>query len=234
MSGTTQIPAARRPYRRRSTRWFRPNRYDSVCSRCLQPIPAGVGEFRFDGYRWIARHPGGRCHTVAYTQYVSLDSPAWRARRGARLEYAHHQCEWRTLGVVRCKTTASLECHHRHYQHLGFEPLRDLIILCRAHHVIADRRRRAWGRWPLVGTPLRERPNPPKLRSPGFQSSSTGVPSMPPPSPPPPPPPVVPYTPADASKMDPPLAGPCPYCGADFLDHLGICRHCGKALPHPP
>ena len=225
------MPAPRRAYRRRTTRWLRPNRYDAVCYRCRQYLPAGAGEARFDGYQWIVRHPGGRCHTVAYTQYVSLDSPAWQARRAARLMYAHHRCEWRALGLVRCRTTHPLDCHHRHYEHLGSEPLRDLIVLCPTHHVVADRRRRSWGRWPLFGTPIweprvdSEAPLP-QISSPPMLSS-TG-----PPPPPPHPDPRTMGAPPDGFRST--RLSRCPVCGFDAVSENGICRNCGKALPPPP
>lgn len=147
-------PPAPRYYRPPSRRWMAPNRFDSACVRCTQMVAAGTGEFRFDGVRWIVRHSGGRCHTPEYTQYVSMESPGWQRIRQARLEYARGRCEWRTFLVIRCSVTSSLECHHRHYQTLGHEPLKDLIILCKKHHAIADSRRRSWGTWPLFGTPF--------------------------------------------------------------------------------
>jgi hypothetical protein len=139
---------------RSGTRWLAPNRYNSLCVRCQQPVPAGTGEFRYDGERWVVRHPGGECHTVAYTQYVSQESLEWQRVRHARMQYAGHRCEWRGLFSGRCRVSWPLQCHHRHYRNLGAEPLADVVILCVPHHEIADDRRRFWGSWPLIGHPF--------------------------------------------------------------------------------
>lgn len=138
----------------RGTRWLAPNRYASTCVRCEQTVPAGTGEFRNDGTRWIVRHSGGLCHTVAYTQYVSQESVQWQQVRHARMEYSGHQCEWRGWFSGRCIVTWPLQCHHRHYRNLGAEPLGDLIMLCIPHHNLADSRRKLWGAWPLIGHPF--------------------------------------------------------------------------------
>lgn len=151
-------PTPYRYHRRSTTRWLAPNRFQAICVRCATPVAAGQGETRFDGARWIVRHPGGRCHTVEYTRYVSMESPEWQRVRHARLEYAGGKCEWRVLLLSRCKETSGLECHHRHYLTLGHEPLKDVIILCKPHHNLADRRRRSWGKWPLFGRPFRTKP----------------------------------------------------------------------------
>jgi hypothetical protein len=141
-------------YRRRPTGWMAPNRYTTPCFRCGNSVPAGSGEFRFTGQVWIVRHQGGRCHTSLYAHYVSMDSPGWQRVRTARLEYSGGRCEWRTLLVMRCTETSELQCHHRHYQTLGHEPLKDVIILCKRHHALADLRRRTWGSWPIFGRPV--------------------------------------------------------------------------------
>jgi hypothetical protein len=146
--------APRPYYQRRPTRWMVPNRYASTCFRCGNSVPAGAGDFRFTGQVWIVRHHGGRCHTALYSHYVSMESPGWQRVRLARLEYSGGRCEWRTLLVMRCPETTELECHHRNYQNLGHEPLKDVIILCKRHHAVADQLRRTWGSWPIFGRPV--------------------------------------------------------------------------------
>jgi hypothetical protein len=141
-------------FRGRPTTWMAPNRFASTCFRCDNSVPAGAGQFRFTGQVWIVRHSGGRYHTHLYAHYISLDSPGWQRVRSARLDYSGGRCEWRTLMVKRCAETSELECHHRHYQNLGHEPLKDVIMLCKKHHTIADQRRRTWGSWPIIGRPL--------------------------------------------------------------------------------
>jgi len=147
--------APRSGYRRtRPTRWLAPNRYDSMCIRCNQLVPAGTGWFRFDGVRWVVSHPAGQCHSVGYTQYISDESAAWEQVRRRRLEFAKNQCEWRSFSLRRCLVGEHLQCHHRHYHTLGSERLSDVIMLCKPHHNLADRRRKQFGAWPLIGRPI--------------------------------------------------------------------------------
>ena len=148
------MPFMGRRYARAAYRWHTPNRFEGTCLRCGTPVPAGAGQFRFDGVRWVVRHAGGTCHTALYNHYVSMESPEWQRIRRARLDFARDRCEWQGLFTKRCAVTSPLECHHRHYRTLGHEELTDLIILCPNHHRIADQRRRTWGSWPLFGTPF--------------------------------------------------------------------------------
>jgi hypothetical protein len=163
----------------RPTHWLVPNRLEGTCQWCGHPVLTGQGETRFTGAIWIVRHLKGTCHSKGYSQYVSLESKAWELVRKARLDFAGHRCEWRSLLFVRCKAVESLQCHHRHYHTLGAERLRDVIMLCAKHHQLADRRRRNRGVYPTIGHPL-------------FGSNAsivTGEITPPPPLPPPPPPP---------------------------------------------
>ena len=190
----------------RPSRWMYPNRYDSPCVRCAQRVSAGTGEYRFDGAQWVVRHAGGRCHTVLYTSYVSMESAAWREVRRVRLEYAGHRCEWKPLFRGRCETNQNLECHHRHYRNLGAEPLRDLIILCHEHHVIADDRRRTWGSWPLFGGPRHD------PRGEEFDSGNRARPS---------------------AQSTTGTVSPAQYCGSCGARNQGdsvFCHSCGKKL----
>ncbi len=136
------------------TRWIYPNSYGGWCHRCDCWVAAGTGQVRFDGTRWVTRQLGGACHTPEYTSYVTDHSEAWDRVRQARLLYAGNRCEWRTLFSARCRVVAPLQCHHRHYLTLGNERLKDVIILCREHHALADGRRRLFGRYPIIGRPI--------------------------------------------------------------------------------
>lgn len=72
-----------------------------------------------------------------YEEY--LRSTRWKRIRDERLRLAGDRCE-------RCGATGPairLEVHHKHYEHLGNEPLSDLEVLCDGCHPIADEMRRA-------------------------------------------------------------------------------------------
>lgn len=65
-----------------------------------------------------------------YNEY--LVSNHWQGLRAAKLAQAGYCCE-------HCKTTCedtTLDVHHKTYEHLGFEPLGDLEVLCRRCHLL--------------------------------------------------------------------------------------------------
>jgi len=163
----------------RPTRWLVPNRYGGSCVWCGQQVAVGQGEIRFTGAVWIVRHRKGTCHSKGYSEYISHESRAWELVRKARMDFAGHRCEWRSLLLVRCKEVETLECHHRHYHTLGAERLPDVIMLCGRHHRVADQRRKIWGVYPRLGRPLLGATTP----------IVTGEVASPLPLPPPPPPP---------------------------------------------
>lgn len=74
-----------------------------------------------------------RQHSKEYTEYMK--SEAWNERRLARLQKAKYRCE-------RCGERDKLDVHHKTYEHLGNEPLSDLIALCQSCHWAADEERR--------------------------------------------------------------------------------------------
>lgn len=78
------------------------------------------------------RPPARVAHSDAYLAYLSSDG--WRRVREAALDHAYHRC-------TVCGATGGLEVHHRHYRTLGAEAPADLVVLCRACHRDADRRR---------------------------------------------------------------------------------------------
>ena len=61
----------------------------------------------------------------AYAAY--LDTPHWRTLRRLALEAADNRC-------LLCDASETLEVHHRTYERLGAERLRDLVVLCEACH----------------------------------------------------------------------------------------------------
>ena len=137
----------------RPTRWLAPSRFPAVCDRCGEVVAPGDGQVRFDGAQWVVRHLGGRCHTRLYIDHVGNHSENWQRVREARMEFAGHRCEHHGWLSGRCRVVAPLQCHHRHYRTLGHERLKDVVMLCADHHDRADRWRRAFGTWPLLGRP---------------------------------------------------------------------------------
>lgn len=67
---------------------------------------------------------------MTYQQY--LHTPHWRAKRRAALEAAGYEC------AVCCRKE-ELQVHHRTYERLGDERIRDLIVFCRGCHALVGR-----------------------------------------------------------------------------------------------
>jgi hypothetical protein len=71
----------------------------------------------------------GRLHeedgTGAINYYAYLESPEWKAKRDVVL------CRDRFLCQA-CRAAKATEAHHLTYEHLGREPLFDLIAVCRS------------------------------------------------------------------------------------------------------
>jgi 5-methylcytosine-specific restriction endonuclease McrA len=72
-------------------------------------------------------------YSKQYTDY--LQSNTWKQRRQAKLEQADNKCQY-------CGETAYLQVHHITYKNLGDEQSNELIVLCTAHHWVADEIRR--------------------------------------------------------------------------------------------
>lgn len=92
---------------------------------------------------WRARRnrPSHR-HSPEYDRYMA--SPEWKRKRQDALRAARFRCQYRALGGLwRCPQTKGLQVHHRNYRNLWHEQADDLVVLCRRHHVRADRERRA-------------------------------------------------------------------------------------------
>lgn len=60
-----------------------------------------------------------------YTQYIN--SRTWHLKRREVLKRDNKQCQT-------CLSGEDLEVHHKSYEHLGNEPLEDLITLCKHCH----------------------------------------------------------------------------------------------------
>lgn len=56
-----------------------------------------------------------------------LNSPHWRKKKNAALDYAKRLCQL-------CNNAWLLDVHHRTYENLGCENVRDLIVLCTTCH----------------------------------------------------------------------------------------------------
>lgn len=62
---------------------------------------------------------------MPYEEY--LLTPEWQAKREQALARALYRCQI-------CHTPENLNVHHASYEHLGNEPLTDLIVLCESDH----------------------------------------------------------------------------------------------------
>lgn len=73
-----------------------------------------------------------------YRKY--LNSPAWRAKKDARIAKAGGQCEYvHDEGASyrrRCPRRRYLCAHHNTYERLGKERDTDIDVICWAHHMI--------------------------------------------------------------------------------------------------
>lgn len=73
-----------------------------------------------------------------------LNSPAWRARKNARIAKAGGTCEFVTTHMVpgvgespvRCTRTRYLCVHHNNYDRLGQELDKDIDVFCWFHHML--------------------------------------------------------------------------------------------------
>jgi hypothetical protein len=74
-----------------------------------------------------------------YREYLRSDH--WHAMRARVWQRSEGRCEYRFLGIRRCRARA-VDVHHRTYARLGHESMRDLIHLCVRHHRQAHRIRR--------------------------------------------------------------------------------------------
>ena len=62
---------------------------------------------------------------IDHQEYIN--SPKWKAKRQMVLERDNFRCR-------KCGTGKNLDVHHITYEHLGNEPLDDLVTLCRCCH----------------------------------------------------------------------------------------------------
>jgi 5-methylcytosine-specific restriction endonuclease McrA len=92
----------------------------------------------FNSFRPLTQHPGpppsrDSSHWKRWYAAYQL-SDAWRDRRRKVLERANHLCE-------ACRERRATEVHHLHYMRVGYEPLFDLVAICRECHETLHRRR---------------------------------------------------------------------------------------------
>ena len=72
-------------------------------------------------------------HSKEYNDYIN--SPQWRALRKRVIKRRGQKCQ-------RCRNeTETLELHHKHYETLGKECWKDLLLLCPRCHKIKDQER---------------------------------------------------------------------------------------------
>lgn len=82
----------------------------------------------------------GNDNAIEYERYIK--SASWR-RRAARVKLERgEKCE-------RCGGTTNLQVHHLTYRNIGNEPNKDLLVLCRQCHSLADEIRIAESRWKI-------------------------------------------------------------------------------------
>lgn len=76
-------------------------------------------------------------HTARYRTYIA--SPAWARKRAQYFAVHGKQCQ-------ACTATTNLHLHHASYDHLGDEPLHDLVGLCETcHHLVHTHHSRVGG-----------------------------------------------------------------------------------------
>jgi 5-methylcytosine-specific restriction endonuclease McrA len=75
--------------------------------------------------RWAMGYYIATLRQLDYDDY--LLTPHWQRKRAAKLRQSGYKCE-------RCRYPYGLEVHHLTYEHLGCEPLSDLVTLCRRCH----------------------------------------------------------------------------------------------------
>lgn len=71
-------------------------------------------------------------HSVKYMDYIQ--SEAWHKKRKRKLKEANFHCE-------QCGADGALQVHHKTYDRLGREWMKDLEVLCPSCHEKADKRR---------------------------------------------------------------------------------------------
>lgn len=82
--------------------------------------------------RFGVRPRGGEIRPLAYSQFreihsAHIRSEKWKAIRERLFKKRGRKCE-------QCGSPDQIEVHHKHYNNLGRERLRDLEILCRPCH----------------------------------------------------------------------------------------------------
>lgn len=73
----------------------------------------------------ITEEDGEEKEFVDYNEYIQ--SAKWKEKRNRRVAIDRYRCQ-------KCGSTSKLNVHHLSYEHLGDEPMEDLITLCESCH----------------------------------------------------------------------------------------------------
>ena len=88
-------------------------------------VKAAVDHWHIYGWRlWVLRLLGWRGR-LDYPTY--LRSTHWRRKAAKVRRRQRGRC-------AACRRGSSLDVHHKTYAHFGYEPMRDLVGLCRQCH----------------------------------------------------------------------------------------------------
>lgn len=90
----------------------------------------------------MSRHRYSEEEQAYYRRYIN--SPAWKAKKTARIAKAGNRCEFTTVDYgrpsgsneTRCTRTRYLCVHHMTYDRLGNEQDSDLEVVCWSHHML--------------------------------------------------------------------------------------------------
>ena len=88
---------------------------------------AGFATENNGGGYWITKCPYFERADISSEYREYLDSVFWKAKRRKALEKAKFVCEL-------CGSAKNLQVHHISYEHLGYEPLGDLLVVCKRCH----------------------------------------------------------------------------------------------------
>lgn len=91
--------------------------YEIVRAECSTPRAVAAAFLLYD-------NASPRTH-LSYHEY--LKSKQWQEIRRVKLRDAMYQCS-------KCPSTERLEVHHKTYERLGYESMRDLEVLCHECH----------------------------------------------------------------------------------------------------
>lgn len=92
----------------------------------IGPWPQEFAETEDNGAGfWVISCPHYKRGEINFSQYLTTDE--WKAKRAARLKLDDWTCQ-------RCGKAMNLNVHHISYAQIPYEPLEDLITLCKQCH----------------------------------------------------------------------------------------------------